>query len=414
MCDTLVALTDDGVLFAKNSDRDPNEAQVLRWEPAADHAPGATVSATWIDVPQVAHTHAVLLSQPWWMWGAEMGANEHGVVIGNEAVFTRSPVAATGLLGMDLLRLALERATTAHDAVGVLVELLERHGQGGACSRAHPGFRYHNSFLVADPAGAVVLETADRAWATEEVTGRGRSISNGLTIEGFAEAHADRLRGGVAQCSARRARTTATAGSAADVLDLFAALRDHGPHGGPRWSPVNGALAAPCAHAGGLVTSTQTTASWVADLRGDPLHWVTATAAPCTSLFKPVRVAEPVALDPGVTATDRFDDDVAWWRHERYHRLALRDHTASVVRATADRARTEAAWVADPPPSAQAFAEAERLRGRWLADLQAAGLPERRPRWLRALWQRWDRDADLPDPGVRTHPPIPSATEVST
>ena len=386
MCDTLVALTDDGVLFAKNSDRDPNEAQVLRWEPAADHAPGATVSATWIDVPQVAHTHAVLLSQPWWMWGAEMGANEHGVVIGNEAVFTRSPVAATGLLGMDLLRLALERATTAHDAVGVLVELLERHGQGGACSRAHPGFRYHNSFLVADRAGAVVqavqerrlvvvgahkmaefddavvLETADKAWATEEVTGRGRSISNGLTIEGFAEAHAARLRGGVAQCSARRARTTAAAGSAADVLDLFAALRDHGPHGGPRWSPVNGALAAPCAHAGGLVTSTQTTASWVADLRGDPLHWVTATAAPCTSLFKPVRVAEPVALDPGVTATDRFDDDVAWWRHERYHRLALRDHTASVVRATADRARTEAAWVADPR--------------------------------------------------VRTHPPIPSATEV--
>ena len=85
MCDTLVSLGNDGVLFAKNSDRDPNEAQVLRWHAAADHEPGTEVACTWISVPQVPHTHGVLLSQPWWMWGAEIGANEHGVVIGNEA-----------------------------------------------------------------------------------------------------------------------------------------------------------------------------------------------------------------------------------------------------------------------------------------------------------------------------------------
>ena len=68
----------------------------------------------------------------------------------------------------------------------IIVSLLERHGQGGSCSFEHPGFSYDNSFLIADPIGAIVLETAGRSWATEPVTGPARSISNGLTIAGFA------------------------------------------------------------------------------------------------------------------------------------------------------------------------------------------------------------------------------------
>jgi dipeptidase len=98
VCDTLVSITPDGVLFAKNSDRDPNESQIPRWYPAADHgtAPAGDVACTWISIPQVQRTHAVLLSQPWWMWGAEMGANDHGVVIGNEAVFTNPTARRTG------------------------------------------------------------------------------------------------------------------------------------------------------------------------------------------------------------------------------------------------------------------------------------------------------------------------------
>ena len=173
MCDSMVTLTDDGVLFAKNSDREPNEAQPLEWVAAADHRADARVSCTWIEVDQVAHTHAVLLSRPWWMWGAEMGTNEHGVVIGNEAVFTRSEPGAKALLGMDLLRLALERADTAEDAVSVMVDLLERHGQGGPCSYERSNFTYDNSFLVADPGGAFVLETSGSQWATEVVSGSG-------------------------------------------------------------------------------------------------------------------------------------------------------------------------------------------------------------------------------------------------
>ncbi len=346
----------------------------------------------------MSHTHAVLLSQPWWMWGAEIGANEHGVVIGNEAVFTRRTgdrgVRGDGaLLGMDLVRLALERAADAEQAVSTIVDLLEEHGQGGSCSHEHPRFTYDNSYLVADRDRAIVLETAGRSWATEEVRGAGRSISNGLTIPDFARAHADPLRGRVAACAVRRGRTQHAAEQATGPGDLMAALRDHGPGGSPHWSRVNGALSAPCAHSGGLLTATQSTGSWVADLRAGPLHWVTATSAPCTSLFKPVRVERTLDVDPAEPPTNRADPAHRWWRHERLHRLALRDHAASLARFAPERDAVERAWLADPPDDA--FGLADALEERWLADLVAADLPDRRPRWLRRHWAALDRASGL-------------------
>lgn len=393
MCDTLVAITDDGPVFAKNSDRDVNEPQVLRWYDAADHPAGAEVTTTWSRVPQAPHTHAVLLSQPWWMWGAEIGANEHGVVIGNEAVFTRrTGRGAEGeLLGMDLLRLALERATTAADAVELIVTLLERHGQGGSCSHEHPRFRYDNSYLIADRNGAVVLETAGRHWATEQVTGSGRSISNGLTIPGFAEKYADPVRGAVAACRSRRGSTEAAAIRARGPAALFAALREHGPTGVPTWSPVNGSLHSPCVHGGGLLTGSQTTASWVADLRTEDSHWVTGTSAPCLAVFKPVQVTTPVDVDPAVMPTNRCDPAYRWWRHEVLHRLALRDPGRALATVTPGRDALEMSWLAEPPTPIRAFAEADALTERWIAEL--SGLEDRRPRWLRRQWRTLDRTA---------------------
>lgn len=393
MCDSFVTITDDGVMFAKNSDRDPNESQPLQWIDAADHRKGDRVACTWIDIPEVDHTYAVLISRPWWMWGAEMGTNEHGVVIGNEAVFTKSRRGEKALLGMDLLRLALERAATAEAAVAVIVELLERHGQGGPCSHERPGFTYDNSFLVADGSGAIVLETAGREWESETVTGRGRSISNGLSIPAFARAHADRVRSWIASGAVRRRLTEPLACRAAGPADLMEVLRSHGRTATPRWSPAHGGLTAPCVHAGGLLASSQTTASWVSDLRGGRRHWATATAAPCTSLFKPVEVDAPVDL--GALPTEFFDPVSTWWRHELLHRGTMVAHDALLSRYRHARDRTESHWIDDPPSSESAFREADQLEQRWLADVSSAHLPDARPAWIRRTWRTIDRNARI-------------------
>jgi len=393
MCDTVVVVRPEGVLFAKNSDRDPNEAQILEWHPGQDHPAGARVRCTWIEIPQVTRTRACLLSRPFWMWGAEIGSNEDGVTIGNEAVFTRQPYEQVGLAGMDLVRLALERASSARQAVETIVELLERHGQGGGCGHENRRFIYHNSFLVADPGEAYVLETAGRLHARERVEGV-RAISNGFTIPSFTR-HGDPLRTRVSHCRTRRARVESLAAGAREPGDLMRVLRDHGEgHAGPDYSWLTGAMGAPCMHAGGVLAASQTTASWVAALDpSNPSHWVTGTAAPCVGLFKPVSVDTPVDLGPA--PGDRDDGASLWWRHERLHRRVMHDLGSLGELFLSERDALEASWLRNPPPSPEAFAEGDRRLAAWTARVHAAEVSDRRPGHVRRYWRRRDRWAGL-------------------
>jgi dipeptidase len=394
VCDTAVVLKAGRVLFAKNSDRDANEAQLLDWRPRARHESGARVRCTWIEIPQVEETHAVLLSRPFWMWGAEMGANQHGVVIGNEAVFTREPYADTGLTGMDLLRLALERASTATEAVETIARLLEIHGQGGGCGHENRLFTYHNSYIVADPGGAFVLETAGRRWVAETVHGA-RTISNVLSIEPFASRYGTWLKTTVAGARPRQACTERRARRAESLADMMALLRDHGAGGdSPSYSWANGGMGQPCVHAGGILASSQTTASWVAELSAlGPRHWVTGTAAPCTGLFKPVRVEDP--LDLGPPPTDRADEASLWWRHERLHRRVIADPARLLPLYREERDALEKTWLADPPDPARAFAEGERLLEDWEERVIRKAGADRRPGYVRRYWKKRDKRAGL-------------------
>jgi hypothetical protein len=93
------------------------------------------------------------------MAGGEMGINEKGLAIGNEAVFSRFKRAKNGILGMDILRSALGSATTAKEALDFICRFVETYDQGG--NGAYRGSLYYdNSFIIADPSEAYILETA--------------------------------------------------------------------------------------------------------------------------------------------------------------------------------------------------------------------------------------------------------------
>lgn len=65
------------------------------------------LKCTYIEVDQVKKTHAVILSKPAWMWGAEMGANDQGVSVAMAPVWTKLNGPSDleeRLLGQDLAR----------------------------------------------------------------------------------------------------------------------------------------------------------------------------------------------------------------------------------------------------------------------------------------------------------------------
>ncbi|HET91799.1 MAG TPA: peptidase U34 [Chloroflexi bacterium] len=457
MCDTLVAVgpatADGSVIVAKNSDREPNEAQALTYLPRAQHAPGISVQCTYIQVPQVEETCQVLLARPFWMWGGEMGANEHGVTIGNEAVFTREPYEkGPGLTGMDMIRLALERSTSARQALDTIVELLAAHGQGGNCGFQHALY-YHNSFIIADPREAWVLETVGQFWAAERVRDV-RTISNGLTIghewdlaspglvehaieKGwcssaatfhFADCYSDLIYTRLGGCRTRQRRSTelleAQQGHITPAT-MMAALRDHGPQAAadPGWNPGRGLLMETlCVHASfGPTRTAQSVNGMVAHLSSNqPTYWLTGTSATCTSIFKPLYLGAGQAGLPdrsilGPEPAGAGDAESLWWTHERLHRAVIRDYATRMPLYRQERDALEAAFLHEAserretfrqePPTEEGqsalafttscFQRAAEATARWTESVLSTPVQHRPPLLFSLAWNQFDRQAGL-------------------
>jgi hypothetical protein len=296
MCDCLVALAPasaSGVtLFAKNSDRPPHEDQVIeRHEPRAEPVTHATHVT--IDPAPRGGTIGFVGSRPYWAWGIEHGVNDAGVAVGNETIYTTLDPrgAEPGLIGIDLVRLALERAATADEAVDVVTTLVARHGQGGS-GHAGADRPYWSSFLIADPRAAFVVETSGREFAVEAVV-RTRAISNRTTIPAFDAAHRHPRQPVETLVDPRwTASRSVLATEPVSVSDLVAHARSHAG-GGDGWTV--------CMHVDGVEV---TTAALVAELPvGEPPRARFLLGSPCTSVFVPLLVGPPLGAP---LAWDRF------------------------------------------------------------------------------------------------------------
>lgn len=348
-CDTFVLPAETtlsgSIVMAKNSDRPIGEAQALTWTGGAEHARGETVQCTYISVPQAEKTYGVLGSKPYWIWGYEMGVNEKGVMIGNEA--QGSKAAESGceneLLGMDLLRFGLERGATAREAMEVITALLEEYGQNANASRLYDK-RYENSFFIADREEIWLLETAGRMWAAKRIE-EPYAISNCYTIVkpdecsealekyardkgwlaaderfNFAKAYtAPAARQASAVPRMRRLRALLEAeDEPLDAVTIKAILRDHfeGTLIEPRFGASFGTFPSICMHAmtwDGSQTAASMICRWMENV-GPVMRY--AYSLPCTSVYIPAYCTG--ALPPFMSASgEKFDENSLWWLFER-------------------------------------------------------------------------------------------------
>ena len=318
MSDTLVALgnyTQSGnLIFGKNSDREPLEAQEIRHFPRKTQTE-KTLDCTFISIPQAEQTWEVFLSKPFQMWGAEMGVNEWGLSIGNEAVFTQVKInkKKPGLTGMDLLRLALERCKKAEEAKNLIIQLLSSYGQDACGGYLNKDFFYHNSFLIADAEEAFILETAGKSWAWKKVRDTA-SISNCLSLDddydeifiekeakhlssifrskkGFKSRFSDFLYTYFSKATTRKSTTRSQLENQTGHLSTREFMKTLRTHNMPdsEFHPKNCSAASICMHATGLTNPSDTTGSMVAEIRQHQPKtiWLSGTPHPCLSLYIP-------------------------------------------------------------------------------------------------------------------------------
>lgn len=371
-CDSMIATAKasatGNIIYAKNSDRPLNEAQPLVYFPPADHAEGEMVKTSFIEVPQVAHTYGVLGSKLDTFFGCEHGINEWGLAIGNEQTSGKEiPETRWGLIGMDILRLALERCKTAHEAIDCIVDLLETYGTGGDPTVRIPYF--NTNLIITDPEESFVFESHQRDWAVKKID-RTAVIGNCYSLQDYDMISEKAVENAVNNgwwakekpFNPARAWTPndhkwdedegfVRFGRITELMNKYDKytveimmnnLRDHYddvPALQTLFSPAVPKIGTICCHPGG-VDGCITSASMVAEIRKNApkelrfTAW-TSMAPPCCSIFRPVYNTGNLPAANLSGAGKMYDAKEQWWTFielERYLALCYEEQ-APIVKA---------------------------------------------------------------------------------
>ena len=432
MCDTFVVLqnkTSDGsIILGKSADDQINEAHYVLHIPRQKYSCGQQVRATHLMIPQTEETNEILLHKAFWCWGGEEGINEHGLSIGIEAAFSTltGTEKTDGLIGVDLVRIALERTRTCTEAIELITSLLKEYGQGGNVEISGNS-EVDLTYLIADRKEAWILETAGREYAAKKVKDFD-AISNHYMLErdweisSLSEKPGDFSWGEKfnvpdivlaigarerRECSLNGLRKTAGTFTVKNAFDL---LRFHGENYHPATS---GEIPREiCVHAGtGDFRKWQAVNAFVSHVKDDQVVvWSTGTSANCLSIFKPIflNIQSP-AFDYGTYPCEHYDPNVLWWRHELLHRRATLDLENIIPVVLADIENLEVSFLKDVNTVAagdnshkiefakHCFHEAYELTERWIRKLENNPALREYPNTPYGnLWKEYNRYAGFP------------------
>lgn len=427
MCDTFVALptttVKKSVIFAKSADCEVNEANALVRIPRQKHVPGEVVRLTHLAIPQSQETYEVLLTKAFWTYGCEIGVNEYGLSMGEEAVYTTKEAIEKkdGVIGPDLMRIGLERAKNCHEAIQIMTDLLKKYGQGGNCEMSGNS-HFDSSFLMSDTKEAYILETAGRDWAVKRIDDLG-SISNMLIIGNDWDQYSEESTNGKINWADTYARpevppnlgspdrqattynSLAQAEGKISVKTAFDIMRHHGDGYHPATADAHHNI---CVHAGPQENRWwQADGVMVTDV-GDHgvMAWVTGTSGTCVSIFKPVFLGMDLP-DIGPLPTQNFNPKTLWWKHELLHRRAMADFDNLVPEIRKDFDNLEAKFLnaaetvkygSDKEKKEfmdYCFQKAMDATDGWILSLRGRSDLEFEHAGYRSMWQKLNAEAGL-------------------
>lgn len=361
-CDQLVVLksasADGNAIWAKNSNRANEECMGFVKYPGGKHKRGEMVQLSHIKIPQASVTYTVMGGHPYWSGGLEFGTNEFGVCAGNELINTKDPLhhEKESLNGHDLVRLGLERGKTAYEAMHVIIDMIEKYGQNGNAASPESGdvSVYWNSFLIADPNEAWILEVSDRRWIAKRVQDNIFALTNICSIRStYDEASPDLIQHAIDmgwynpkdefdfalaynnfkarpdfEIKARRAyQLLAEKRGNIDVPYVMSVLRDY-KYEGAFVESVYGTMEKNLPVLTAHTDSKSNAGSIIAHLRTDkdipePMRIVcwAAMASPDCSPFRPFYFCSDVPAELGI-GRDKYSADSPWWSFDILDRMA--------------------------------------------------------------------------------------------